>query len=66
MVSGSNVPKADMKFLLGDNQNERQKHNGPDERAAVLGEYVTRWMRWAGAGLGDLSCDLTLPALAEP
>ena len=33
-----------------------QQQTAP-EGAIVLGEYVTRWLRWTQAGLKDLTCD---------
>jgi hypothetical protein len=33
-----------------------QQQTAPDQGAAVLGDYVTRWRRWAAAGLGELQC----------
>jgi hypothetical protein len=36
-----------------------QQQKAP-ELGALLGEYVTRWRRWAAAGLGELS-PLCLP-----
>ena len=40
-----------------------QQQAAPDRGAVVLGEYVTRWRRWATGGLGGLTAVLLLPSL---
>ena len=40
-----------------------QQQTAPDRGAAVLGDYVTRWRRWAAAGLGELQSAVVLPPL---
>ena len=37
-----------------------QQKTAPDMGAAVLGDYVTRWRRWAASGLGELQTGLLL------
>jgi RNA-directed DNA polymerase len=42
-----------------------QQQKAP-ELGAVLGDYVTRWRRWAAAGLGELSLSLSYPSFCKP
>lgn len=42
-----------------------EQQQAAPEGAAVLGDYVARWRRWAVAGLGELQCHL-IPPTFEP
>lgn len=43
----------------------QQRKTAPDQGAVVLGEYVTRWRRWAKAGVYGLAGAFDFPGEAE-
>ena len=50
--------RSDYLLLIQLYEQLRQKKATSNEMAASLGLYVTRWQRWASAGMQDMTIDL--------